>query len=85
MLEACREDLLMIYFIHKMIHNLSVILQPTVDEANYSIGEWSGDNKKEWRFFGTKETIVDSIARVTTRVFVGNDFARNEVRTCLRV
>ncbi|KAL3426501.1 ent-kaurene oxidase [Phlyctema vagabunda] len=78
MLEGCREDGLVIDVIHKLIQSLDVVLGPVVDEANYSISVWFGDNEEEWRSVDLKDAVVDIIARTATRAFAGKDLARNE-------
>ena len=63
--------------IRKLVQSLDVVLQPIVEEADYSINLWFGNDKEEWQPFGIKDAVTDIIARTTTRAFAGIELARN--------
>ena len=76
--EGSRHDNLLVDVIRiKLTQSLGLVTDEIVDEATHAIDKWFGDSS-EWTTHKIKTTICDVVARVSTRVFVGKELARNE-------
>lgn len=57
--------------------NLNLVTSAMIEEISESIDEWFGSVPGEWKSVGVLASMSTILTRITNRVFVGKDVARN--------
>ncbi|KAF7198377.1 Cytochrome P450 monooxygenase [Pseudocercospora fuligena] len=76
--EGLRHDGVMLDVVRvKLTQSLGLVTQDIVDEADKAIGRLLKDDD-EWTTYRIKDVLLDVVARVSTRVFAGEELANDE-------
>lgn len=61
----------------KLTQSLNLVTSDLVEETTESLRDVLGDSR-EWQTIAVRDKIMDIVARLTSRVFLGKDLCRNE-------
>lgn len=76
--EAFREDHIIPDVVRvRLTQSLALITDDVVDEADHAIDLWLGNNK-QWQSIPLRGSLLDIVARISSRVFCGVELARDE-------